>query len=348
MTIADQITRLQNAKAAIKQSIENKGVEVRQYAKLNDYASFIDKIQIASDDTNFYDVRTKGSTTYRGLFAYYVGDIDISLYDSKNITDMTYMFYQCGDSKSTITNLETLDFSSVKSAYYMFGYYGYLAPINLSGKSFPMLTDGGHMFYNISNAETIDLSNADFPNLKESQNMFYFGYSGSVTTLNLAGVNMPSLTRAESMFEYGKMTTLDVSGINFSKVGNVGSLFANCKQLVEIIGELDFSGASNGLYNSAYNNPFRLCNALETVWVKNIYKDCTMKNEAKWSINLSETKIKDECLIYMINELPDLINDKGLTATDKIVLTLPPTNTLTAEQVQSALNKGWQVANTNF
>ena len=61
MTIADEITRLQNAKAAIKQSIENKGVEVRQYAKLNDYASFIDKIQIASDDTNFYDVRKNGT-----------------------------------------------------------------------------------------------------------------------------------------------------------------------------------------------------------------------------------------------------------------------------------------------
>ena len=61
-----------------------------------------------------------------------------------------------------------------------------------------------------------------------------------------------------------------------------------------------------------------------------------------------DTKVKDECLIYIINELPDLINDKGLTATDKIKLTLPPTNTLTAEQVAVATSKGWTCVNCNF
>ena len=84
------------------------------------------------------------------------------------------------------------------------------------------------------------------------------------------------------------------------------------------------------------------------MYLKNIYKDITVTNASKYSINLGETVIKDECLIYIINELPDLINDKGLTATDKIVLTLPPINTLTAEQVQPAIDKGWQVANVNY
>ena len=73
-----------------------------------------------------------------------------------------------------------------------------------------------------------------------------------------------------------------------------------------------------------------------------------MTNASNWSINLTDTKVKDECLIYIINELPDLINDKGLTTTSSIVLTLPPTNTLTQEQVQVAIDKGWSVANTNY
>ena len=350
MTVSDQITRLQNAKAAIKQSIENKGVEVRQYAKLDEYASYIDKIQIVSDDSSFYDIRTKGGTSFRGLFCYYNGDLDLSPYDSKNVTDMSYMLYQCGDStKATITNLKSLDFSSLKGAYSMFSYYAYSQPIDLSGKIFPVLTDGGYMFANIGYTDSIDLSNADFPSLKEAHYMFDFGYSNKITTLNLTGINMPNLTRADSMFHYcSKITSLDVSGINFSKVGNPSSLFSECKLLVEIIGEIDFSSASSGLYSSTYNNPFKACNALETVYLKNIYKDCTMTNVAKWSINLAETVIKDECLIYIIDQLPDLINDKGLTATDKIVLTLPKTNTLTAEQVQVAIDKGWSVSNTTY
>ena len=42
MTIADQITRLNNAKAAIKQSIENKGVTVGEDVKLDKYADYIE------------------------------------------------------------------------------------------------------------------------------------------------------------------------------------------------------------------------------------------------------------------------------------------------------------------
>ena len=72
-----------------------------------------------------------------------------------------------------------------------------------------------------------------------------------------------------------------------------------------------------------------------------------MSNDGRWSINLGDTKVKNECLLYIINELPDLYA-KGLTKTDRITFTLPPTNTLTQEQVQPAINKGWQVANVNY
>ena len=72
-----------------------------------------------------------------------------------------------------------------------------------------------------------------------------------------------------------------------------------------------------------------------------------MTNSNDWSINLGDTKVKDECLLYIINELPNLY-DKGLTTTDQIVLTLPPTNTLTEEQVQVAIDKGWIVLNTTY
>ena len=355
MTISEQITRIKNAKAAIKQAIQNKGVTVSDTAKLDEYPALIDSITAGSGESyerpDFYELRTKGGTDYRGLFCYAYTkpgeDVIISDFDSSRVTDMSYMFSYAGNSAGEIIGLHSLDFSSVRNMAFMFYMCSAGGNINLSGISFPEAKDTNRMFANNYYIKAIDVSNVDMPKVTDAGYMFAVGSSSLVTSINLTGINMPSITTAENMFNYcAKVTSLDVSGINFSKVTNINALFYNCKLLVDITGEIDLSSVSSGLYSSASYNPFRYCYALETLYLKNIYKDVTtMKNEAKWSLNLSETKVKDECLIYIINELPDLINDKGLTATDKIVLTLPPTNTLTQEQKQVARDKGWQVVN---
>jgi surface protein len=366
MTIANEINRLNNAKAAIKQSIENKGVTVSDTAKLDEYPALINSITVGSGsggeggdcdceyiNPDFFELITHNNTSYRGLFFYYSPktDLDLSMFDSSNVTDMSYMFERgfIGSSGKLI-NFKSLDFSKVKTINYMFNSCYITGAIDLSGISFPELTDAKSIFYSTSNITAIDMSNVDMPKVTDASSMFYVSSSNKMTSLNLTGINMPNLTNASSMFYYcNKITSLDVSGINFSKVTNANNLFYQCTTLVDVIGEIDFSNLTSGIYSSSTSNIFRYCAALETVYLKNIYKDVTtMKNEAKWSINLADTKVKDECLIYMINELPDLINDKGLTTTNKIVLTLPTINTLTAEQVQPAIDKGWTVANTNY
>ena len=160
--------------------------------------------------------------------------------------------------------------------------------------------------------------------------------------------NVANMTDITAMFKEYKGTTLDLSDWDTSDVTNMNFAFQDTPNLTTIIGYLDCSNLSTGLFYSAGNHPFYKATALEDLYLKNIYKNCTMTNASDWSINLGDTKVKDECLIYIINELPDLINDKGLTATDKIKLTLSPTNTLTAEQVQVATSKGWTVLNCNF
>lgn len=45
MAISDEITRLQNAKAALKTSIEGKGVTVSSDATLDDYPALVDSIE---------------------------------------------------------------------------------------------------------------------------------------------------------------------------------------------------------------------------------------------------------------------------------------------------------------
>lgn len=358
MSVADQLIRIKNAKTAIKEAIENKGVVVSDYAKLDEYPALIDSITVGGGESGdgytnpgFFEFRTQGNTSYKGLFAQISTlDVDLSILDSRNVTDMSYMFTSFGGNTKRITNFQSLDYSKVSTIYSMF-YYCYAGgTIDLSGISFPELTTAGRLFYYLYYVTSIDMSNVDMPKVTEVSDMFNLGSGNNVTSINLTGINIPNITSASNLFNYcNRLTSIDVSGFNFSKTTNVNSMFGNCSKLVEIIGEIDASSASNGFLNYALSNPFYSCKLLETVYIKNIYKNVTnMTNASKWSIDLSPTKIKDECLIYIINELPDLINDKGLTATDKIVFTLPTTNTLTAEQVQVALDKGWNVANTTY
>ena len=361
MTIANEITRINNAKAAIKEAIINKGVTVDDSAKIDEYPDLINSITVGSGgeggdcdcehiNPDFFELRTDNNTSYKGLYAYYGirNDIDVSTLDSSNVTDMSCMFADSFPSlNNKVMNLNILDFSKVTTVYCMFSGSNVSGTIDLSGKSFPALTSVSYMFNGTTYITDIDMSNVDMPKVTNATNMFYLKTTNKTTNINLTGMNMPNVTDVNNMFCYCKnITSLDVSGINFSKVTNANSLFYQCNTLVDVIGEIDLSSLTNGFYPGLTSNPVRYCYALETLYLKNVYKNVTtMKNEAKWSINLGDTKVKDECLIYIINELPDLINDKGLTATDKIVLTLPTTNTLTAEQVQVALDKGWTCAN---
>jgi len=61
MAISDEITRLQQAKSALKTSIEGKGVTVLSSAKLEDYPALVDSIQQGGggDDDNWYLLRQK-------------------------------------------------------------------------------------------------------------------------------------------------------------------------------------------------------------------------------------------------------------------------------------------------
>lgn len=60
MSIATEITRLKEAKASLKTSIENKGVTVGETTKLNEYSSLVDSIQ-AGEDINEYILNNGGN-----------------------------------------------------------------------------------------------------------------------------------------------------------------------------------------------------------------------------------------------------------------------------------------------
>ena len=171
-----------------------------------------------------------------------------------------------------------------------------------------------------------------------------YNYTSEIIKFNFNALN---ITDMYEMFNAYKGTEIDLSDFDTSNVTRIGYLFGNANNLINIKGYIDCSNVSEGLKGTNIEKPFRNCDKLETVYLKNIYKNCTMDNSYnKWSIDLGDTKVKDECLLYIINELPDLYA-KGLTETSNITFTLPPTNTLTQEQVAVGIAKGWTFINVN-
>ena len=221
--------------------------------------------------------------------------------------------------------------------------------LDLSNWDTSIVTNMSYMFTSCSALTSLSLSNWDTSKVTNMNNMF--NYCSGLTLLDLSNFDTSSVTTMSYMFGYcNKLISVDITGWNTAKVKNMDSMFYNHSDMAlkHVYGELDLSGLTNGFYPGSYNNPVNGCKSLETLYLKNIYKNCTMTNATKWSINLGNTAVKDECLIYIINELPDLINDKGLATTTNIILTLPKTNALTEEQVKIATDKGWQVANTTY
>ena len=340
MTIANEITRINNAKAAIKQSIENKGVTVSDTAKLDEYPALIDSISVGSGDGDpsiwpyFFEIKTQNGTDFRYLFnSMQVKNEDTEIInkienlDTSKVTDMSYAFGAFGYSSSSyaVKNLDLTKWDVGKSRYFdnMFASSIITEKIDISGWNFGI--DSGY-----------------------SPSLNYLFYSCSAKEIKMINCVFSTKTKTPTnMFaSCSKLISVDLTGTDFSNMTQLSTMFNGSSKLTTVIGEIDLSNLSSGFYGASYSDPLRNCSSLETLYLKNIYKNVTtMNNNAKWCIDMGATKIKDECLIYIINELPDLINDKGLTETDKIILTLPKTNTLTAEQVQVALDKGWTCAN---
>lgn len=352
-TTADKLNKLLETKTNIKQAIIDKGVDIPDDTKFADYPNKIADIASGDDPVGpFYKQLTNNGTNYSYLFAYKtISDPSfIESLDTSNVTNMSQAFNNFSTSSSL--DLSGWNVSKITSMYNMFS-SATIPALDVTGWNTNNVTSMNSMFDTFRGSTIVGLNTWNTGKVTNMNSMFD---DCKLTTLEgISNWDVSKVTNMNGMFaSCTKLTTLDISGWDTSNVNEFGSIYwfltgTSSSLLTTVIGELDLSSCTSGLhYSSSSYYCFKSLPKLETLYLKNIYKNSTMTNAVKWSIKLGDTKVKDECLIYIINELPDLINDKGLTSTDKIILTLPPTNTLTAEQVQVAIDKGWNVANTTY
>ncbi len=157
--------------------------------------------------------------------------LDLSSFNTSNVTNMRYMFYAC----SSLTSLDLSNFNTSKviDMEFMFGECSSLTSLDLSGFNTSNVTNMRYMFYACSSLTSLDLSN--FNTSKVIDMEFMFDECSSLTSLDLSGFNTSKVTNMKSMFSgCSSLTNLDLSNFNTSKVTNMSNMFGACLSLISL------------------------------------------------------------------------------------------------------------------
>ncbi len=180
-----------------------------------------------SNVTNMYHMFYRSQTT----------SIDLSSFDTSNVTDMSFMFQQ---SQATSLDLSNFNTSNVTDMHGMFS-GSQATSIDLSSFDTSKVTNMSYMFRD-SKATSIDLSSFDTSNITDMSYMF----SGSqATSLNLSSFDTSNVTNMSYMFRDSKATSLDLSNFVTSKVTNMSDMFSGSQATSLDLSNFDTSKVTN-------------------------------------------------------------------------------------------------------
>ena len=174
---------------------------------------------------------------------------NIGRLDTKDTTDMSYMFYNCTSLKSLdVTSLDVSNFniSNVTDIGGMFYYCSSLTSIDVSSFNTSNVINMGGMFNFCRKLEQLDLSN--FDTSKVTNMSWMFNECNALTQLNLAGFNTSNVTDMSYMFNTLKvLKTLDISSFDTKNVTNFKRIFNGSTSLSKIyVGDNWNTGKNTG------------------------------------------------------------------------------------------------------
>ena len=229
-------------------------------------------------------------------------EIDLSNFDTSNVTDMSYMFY--GMSNLTTLDLSNFNTSQVMDMKYMFTYMFNLTTLDLSSFNTFKVTDMNHMFSATRNLTTLDLSNFDTSKVINMQYMFsgmrnlttlnlsnfdtskvtnmygMFGGMSNLATLDLSNFDTSKVTDMSHMF-FGmhNVTTLDLSNFDTSKVTDMSRMFSDMHNVTTLdLSNFDTSNVTDMSYMFYPQDEDELKDKLETIYVNNDFNTAKLIN----------------------------------------------------------------------
>ena len=187
--------------------------------------------------------------------------VDLSNFDTSNVTNMEKMFYEC----SALTELDVSNFntSNVTDMGYMFDGCRSLTELDVSNFDTSNVTNMNNMFYGCRTLTELDVSKF---NTSKITGIYYMFYSCSkLKKLDVSNFDTSNFTKLFGMFGYCEaLTELDVSNFNTSNVTDMGYMFCSCSSLIE----LDVSNFNTSNVTEMYRM-FDGCSALTELDVSN-------------------------------------------------------------------------------
>ena len=213
---------------------------------------------------------TSNVTNMRSMFrgCQSLTSLDLSKFDTSNVTNMGSMFSGC--QSLTSLDLSKFDTSNVTNMGAMLRGCGSLTSLDLSKFDTSNVTNISFMFSDCKSLTSLDLSNFDTSNVATSFYGLYgmrsmFSGCGSLTSLDLSNFDTSKITDMSSMFSDCKsLTSLDLSKFDTSNVTNMSSMFSGCQSLTSLdLSKFDTSNVTN------MRSMFSFCQSLTSLDLSN-------------------------------------------------------------------------------
>ena len=178
-----------------------------------------------------------------------VKTLDLSNFNTSNVTSMINMFSQCSSlTELDLSNFNTLNVTNMSN---MFSGCRSLTSLDLSSFNTSNVTSMYGMFSSCTSLINIDLSSFNTSNVTGMNSMFNSCFE--LTDIDLSKFDTSKATTISWMFyQCIKLTKLDLSNFNTSKVTDMSYMFSNCRTLTNLdISNFDFTNVTS------YSNMFQ-------------------------------------------------------------------------------------------
>ena len=173
-------------------------------------------------------INDKAVVSYSNMFNIYTNQakkLDLSNFNTSNVTDMSYMFASSGATTLDLSNFNTSKVTDMSNMFLGSG----ATTLDLSNFNTSKVTSMGGMFQS-SKIVNLDLSSFDTSNVTDMGNMFKNSQVTVVKGLN--NFNTSKVTDMAQMFAGCMANALDLSSFNTSKVTDMGSMFAESQATI--------------------------------------------------------------------------------------------------------------------
>ena len=157
--------------------------------------------------------------------------LDVSSFDTSNVTDMNNMFFLC----SALTSLDVshFDTSKVKDMSGMFRSCSSLTSLDVSNFDTTDVTTMESMFCFCTALTSLDLSSFDTSNVANMDYMF--ADCTALKTLDVSNFDLTNVTKMENMYKNCEIEQICCTKSDYDRYVNEGSLSAETKLLASAV-----------------------------------------------------------------------------------------------------------------